>query len=144
MIPCWGQPWPEHLENNSIKLAIRTKRTQLVPDYHLQNPQFPFRSLLVIPMESEGKILGAIHFSAQQPQIYTQRGMWYAYLLALQLAGAIRNARRFEEINQVNQQLEKAYVHLDQAEKSRERLVDMLIHDLRNPVTATINFAEDC
>lgn len=130
----------ENNDESPIKLAIRTKRTQLLPDYRLQNSQFPFRSLLVIPMESEGKILGAIHFSAQQPQIYTQEDVRVAYLLALQLAGAIRNARRFEEINQVNQQLENAYIHLRQAEKSRDDLVHMLIHDLRNPVT-TINFS---
>jgi signal transduction histidine kinase len=59
-------------------------------------------------------------------------------LLAMQLAIAIRNARRFEEINGLYIELEQAYQALSRAERLRQDMTDMIVHDLRNPLSVIV------
>lgn len=117
-----------------IKTAIQTKQSQLIHQAtEIEN--FPYPSQISIPLQSEGEVLGTIQFANMQIALYTQEDLRIGYLLALQLAGAIRNARRFRESRQLYSQLEKAYASLRQAEQMRDDLTHMIIHDLRNPLS---------
>ncbi|MFN8495965.1 MAG: ATP-binding protein [Caldilineaceae bacterium] len=143
-VTLWGvapaeEIW-ERLPQNPVEMALRTKQTQVLPHCHTVDETFPFRSQIVIPMESAGEMVGALNFAARQAELYTQEDVRIAYLLALQLGNAIRNTQRFEEISQLYQQLETAYTNLRDAEKVRDELVHMVVDDLRNPLM-TINFS---
>lgn len=96
------------------------------------------RSQMIIPLESESEVLGTINFASRNPQAYTQEDIRIAYLLALQLSAAIRNARRFEEVNQLYLELQQAYADLRQLEGLRDELTHMIVHDLRNPLSSII------
>lgn len=143
-ITLWGvvpaeEIW-EGLPQNPVEVALQTKQTQILSNCDWADERFAFPSQLVIPMESGGERIGSLNFAARQGDLYTQEDVRIAYLLALQLAGAIRNTRRFAEMNELYQQLETAYTNLREAEKVRDELVHMVVHDLRNPLT-TINFS---
>ena len=143
-VTLWGvvpaeEIW-ERLPQNPVEMALRTKQTQVLAHCQQVDETFPFRSQIVIPLESAGEMVGALNFAARQAELYTQEDVRIAYLLALQLASAIRNTRRFAEMSQLYQQLETAYANLRDAEKVRDDLVHMVVHDLRNPLT-TINFS---
>ncbi|CAN5761865.1 hypothetical protein BH10CHL1_BH10CHL1_16500 [soil metagenome] len=123
-----------------VEQAINTKQSQLMLDDPAPTHALALRSQLIIPMESEGEILGTLQFASTQARAYNHEDLRIGYLLALQLTGAIRNARRFEEINLLYAQLEKAYAAVRGAEVARDQLLHMIVHDLRNPLT-TINFS---
>ena len=71
--------------------TIRSKQSQLARDSGAASENAHFRSQIVIPLESEGEVLGTINFAAKEAQAYTQEDLRIGYLLALQLVAAIRN-----------------------------------------------------
>ena len=128
------------LDMEVVDVAMRTKQSQLYFARASANHPLYFRSQLVIPMESEGEVLGTLQFANWQAQEYTQEDLRIGSMLALQLTGAIRNAMRFEEVNKLYRELESTYATLRQAEQMRDDLVHMIVHDLHNPLTV-INFS---
>lgn len=121
--------------------AIASRQSQLIRDSHdsrQTTPAYPFRSLIIIPLESENQALGTINFAAHAPHAYTQDDLRIGYLLALQLAAAIRNARRFTEV-------QRLYAGLRRAEQMRDDLTNMIVHDLANPlnvITGSLQLAQ--
>lgn len=115
--------------------AIRTRQSQLIQSAETASS---YTAQLIIPLESEQEVLGTINFAQRGTRPYTQEDLRVCYFLALQLAGAIRNAKRFREINLLYDQLEQAYGNLRQAEKLRDDLTHMVVHDLRNPLTVML------
>jgi len=120
---------------NFTEISIRTKQVQLICASAPCVYALPFESHIVIPMESEGEVLGTLHFASAQAHLYTQEDVRVGSLLALQLTGAIRNAKRFAQMNTLYTHLEQTYADLRQAEQMRDELVHMIVHDLRNPLT---------
>lgn len=127
-----------------IQKSLRTKQSQLVRDSGTaaEAKAARFRSQIIIPLESEGEVLGTINFAAHETQAYTQEDLRIGYLLALQLAAAIRNASRFAEINQLYSVLEEAYADLMRAEQLRQDMTHMIVHDLRNPLNVILGMVE--
>lgn len=109
-----------------VSRAIETRQPQLC--HHLP-------AQMVIPLESEQVVLGTINFVSQKVPRYTQDDIRIGYLLAVQLASAIRNARRFAKINQL-------YDELREAEQLRDSLMHMLVHDMRSPLSIILNYLD--
>ncbi|UBF24395.1 GAF domain-containing protein [Kovacikia minuta CCNUW1] len=65
-----------------------------------------YASGLIVPLENQRQIIGTINFATRQANAYTLDDSRIGYLLALQIAAAIQNAARFEELNQLYSQLE--------------------------------------
>ncbi|MDP2339835.1 MAG: PAS domain S-box protein [Deltaproteobacteria bacterium] len=80
------------------------------------------RSLLAVPLVSRGEILGAFAFLSSEPGRYGDRELWIAAEIANRAALAVDNARLYK-----TSQLAIA---------ARERVLGIVAHDLRNPLTA--------
>ena len=119
----------------AIAQAIATGQSQLILDSWTVTPEADFRSQMTIPMISEGDTLGTINFLLRGPNGYTQDDVRIAYLLALQLTSAIRNARRFTEVQRLNAQLENTLDDLRKLQAFQDDLSGMIVHDLRTPLT---------
>ncbi len=65
-----------------------------------------YASQIIIPLVSEGKVLGTIIFATTKSRSYNQEDVRIGYLLALQVSSAIRNAERFQEINRLYSELD--------------------------------------
>lgn len=139
--PTTEQEWLDPAESSSIRRAIQTRQSQLIREGGATD-HFPYQSQIIIPLESESEILGTINFACHRPLAYTQEDLRIGYLLALQLAAAIRNARRFTEVNQLYVKLEQVYADLQQAEIWRNDLTHMIVHDLRNPLSVILGNLE--
>jgi signal transduction histidine kinase len=118
-----------------IPQAIATEQSQLEADAWTRNPSAPFRSIMVIPMINEGEALGTINFMRRIPNGYTQDDIRIAYLMVLQVTSAIRNARRFAEVQRLNSQLEITLDNLRKLQAFQDDLSGMIVHDLRTPLT---------
>ncbi|MCI0646431.1 MAG: ATP-binding protein [Chloroflexi bacterium] len=131
-------------DSDPLAIAIRTRQPQLIQPAGKASTEktSAYTAQLIIPLESEDEVLGTINFAQGGPRPYNQEDLRVSYFLALQLAGAIRNAKRFREVNEVYAQLEQAYGDLRQAEKLRDDLTHMVVHDLRNPLTVMLGSLE--
>lgn len=123
-----------------LELVMTTKQSHLLQGRHL--PPSPYHSWLVMPIESENRLWGALLFGDHRPQHYTQEDLRIAHLVAMQLANAIRNAHHFAEISRLYAELAHAYTNLRRSEQLRDDMMRMVVHDLRNPLNV-INMSLD-
>ncbi len=93
-------------DDGPINKAFKTRQPQLIQEAAANAVLSPYASQIIIPLESEGKVLGTINFATTTPRAYTQEDLRIGYLLALQLSSAIRNAERFKEINRLYSELD--------------------------------------
>lgn len=113
-------------ENGPIKKAVKTAQPQLIHEGFGAGVLSNYASQIIIPLASEGQVLGTIIFATTKPHSYNQEDVRIGYLLALQVSSAIRNAERFQEIN-------KLYAELDaEKHKSDKLLLNVLPVDIAN------------
>lgn len=122
-----------------IRKAIETRQSQLIPKI---DGGTSFRSQIIIPLESENEVLGTLNFATWHERQYTHDDLRIVYLLALQLAAAIRNAFRFQEMHALYAQLETTYNNLRKVEQLRDDMTHMIVHDLRNPLSIMLSTVE--
>jgi len=107
-----GREYPPQtypLSAGPASIAIKEKRAILitedvdrVPGYLLGDPGDSTRSILVVPMIREGKVLGAISAQSYEPYAYTEEDQEILSLLAAQAAVALENARLVETTRQLS------------------------------------------
>jgi class 3 adenylate cyclase len=102
-----------------ISQTIQSRQPQIIQDSsnHFLSS---YPSGMVIPLESQQQVLGSINFATTKVKAYTYNDIRISYLFASQIATAICNAQRFEELNQLYAQL-----HLEKR-KSEELLLNIL------------------
>ncbi|MCB0063237.1 MAG: GAF domain-containing sensor histidine kinase [Caldilineaceae bacterium] len=128
---------PQRVENYALVLDQAAEQTA-DPAQHLASAPSElvshYGSWLAMPIESQSQVWGVMLFGHEEPNVYSTEDLRIAHLLAIQLANAIANAKRFTEVAELYAQLEHAYEDLQRAEELREDMIKMVIHDLRNPL----------
>jgi hypothetical protein len=94
-------------QNNSFHKALTTGQSQLIKEATPNEFLSQYTSQIILALETSKQILGVIIFGSTKPKAYNQEDLRIAYLLALQLSSAIRNASSFEELNLLNIAIEK-------------------------------------
>ncbi|MCB9150715.1 MAG: hypothetical protein H6641_18325 [Caldilineaceae bacterium] len=137
--------WDEFFEGTEAERKIQQEFVQRV--LQLRQPRLfdgertqglTHASQIIIPLESGNEVLGLIYFLSRQSHLYTLEDVRIGFLLGTQLAGAIRNAQRFHEINDLYAKLEDAYTNLQRVKQMQDDLTHMIVHDLRNPLVSII------
>jgi adenylate cyclase len=120
--------------------TLKTGQAQLIQENSTTGFLDRYQSAIVIPMEcdklgtacaSRTQILGTINFANTQPKTYNQEDLRIGYLLGVQLAAAIRNAERFEELNRLYLELEK------EKRKADRLLLNILPTDIASELKQT-------
>jgi signal transduction histidine kinase len=93
------------------------------------------RAILAVPMVREGRLLGCLGVTRNQPGDFTAETIEVLRTFATQSALAIQNARLFEEIADKSRQLEAASRH-------KSEFLANMSHELRTPLNAVIGFSE--
>jgi len=93
------------------------------------------RSLIGVPVMSEGIVAGAIVLGRLDVRPFSDREIELVESFADQAAIAIRNVRLFSEIQDKSQQLEVASRH-------KSEFLANMSHELRTPLNAIIGFSE--
>jgi diguanylate cyclase (GGDEF)-like protein len=96
----------------------------------------PTGSLLAMPLVHDGLVLGLLCVSHAQPGIYASADLHLMRQLGEQTAGALADARAFEDLENYRRHLEERVAartdDLQKANAEKERLIDMLReHSLR-------------
>jgi signal transduction histidine kinase len=94
-----------------------------------------YRALLVMPLLSRDKLMGALVVWRKAPGEFPQHSVDLLQTFAAQSVLAIQNARLFSEIEDKSRQLEQASVH-------KSQFLANMSHELRTPLNAIIGLTE--
>ncbi|MGB5959045.1 MAG: adenylate/guanylate cyclase domain-containing protein [Coleofasciculaceae cyanobacterium] len=121
------------LEDNPIGRAVKTGQPQLNPQDYLRSFPEVYTTQIIIALENENQVIGTINFGNISPHVYTQEDLRIAYLLALQVSGAIRNAKHFDEMNQLLEEMNQlnSQLHAERG-KTDELLLNILPRKIAN------------
>ena len=103
-------------------------------------------SELLLPLERGERVLGVLDLQSSRPARFSQEEIPVFQLLADQMAVALENARLYAEVTQFNQQLEEmvaartnelqtAYSHLEQLDKTKTDFITIASHEMLTPLT---------
>jgi signal transduction histidine kinase len=93
------------------------------------------RAILAVPMVREGRLIGCLGVTRNQPGEFPADTIELLRTFATQSALAIQNARLFHEIGDKSRQLEAASRH-------KSEFLANMSHELRTPLNAIIGFSE--
>jgi len=93
------------------------------------------RAILAVPMLREGRLMGCLGVTRNQPGQFPTETIELLHTFATQSALAIQNARLFHEIADKGRQLETASRH-------KSEFLANMSHELRTPLNAVIGFSE--
>jgi signal transduction histidine kinase len=93
------------------------------------------RAILAVPMAYEGRLIGSLGVTRNQPGEFPAETIDLLRTFATQSALAIQNARLFREIADKSRQLEAASRH-------KSEFLANMSHELRTPLNAIIGFSE--
>jgi signal transduction histidine kinase len=136
-----GHPVRQSLESGEPVLAAQVPRAFLESaaesPAHLEAlQQLGLSSLMVTPMVARGRILGAIAFiAADSRRVYGADDLALAKELAGRAALAVDNARLYESQRAARERAERAV-------KTRDEVLGIVAHDLRNPLSGIRMAAE--
>ncbi len=125
-------------DGHPIRRALALRQPQLVAELQTPGEDLTYRSMVVVPLVDGGRVLGALIFAARAPQAYGHQDVRIAGLMAQQVAVALGNAQRFAEVNRLYAELQRTYKELRRAERMRDDFTNMIVHDLRSPLTAVV------
>ena len=93
------------------------------------------RAVLAVPMVYEGRLVGSLGVTRNQPGDFPAETIELLRTFATQSALAIQNARLFREIEDKSRQLEVASQH-------KSEFLANMSHELRTPLNAILGFSE--
>lgn len=111
------------LEENPISRALKTGQPQLNPEDSTPTFLAAYPSQIIIPLESDRRIIGSLNFATTPPTTYTSDDLRIGYLLALQVSTAIQNAKRFEEMDLLLAEMNLLYSQLEQERRKSDSLL---------------------
>ena len=94
------------------------------------------KSLVGIPIHREGEVFGVLGMSWSEPRAFPPDELVFFGRVADQLALAIRAARLYGNLQQQLEALALEQRRRELADRDRSRLTAMLVHDMKNPLSA--------
>lgn len=123
---------------NPISRALKTGQPQLNPKDYTSTFLDGYPSQIIIPLESDRKVIGSINFGTMSPPEYTHEDLRIGYLLALPLSIALRNANHFEDMNRLFEEMHQLYSQLyAERRKSDELLLNILPQTIADELKQT-------
>ncbi len=124
------------VQTDNVGMVLQTGQSRLIqqtkPGMYLEQ----YASQIIVPLLSKGEVMGTIIFAASLPNAYKQDDLRIGYMLALQLASAIRNADHVQELNRVQAEMHIYTEELEASNRELDAYNHTIAHDLKSPLTS--------
>jgi PAS domain S-box-containing protein len=134
-------------ETEAFHLLVEAREVYVVPD-SLKESLHPgaaaslrrlgARSGIILPVLVNDEVVAGLGLTYTQPQTFPADLIGFLALVADQLALAIRAARLYESLAEKLKALAEEQRLRELADHDRQRLLSMLVHDLKNPLAAVL------
>jgi PAS domain S-box-containing protein len=94
-----------------------------------------FRTLLGVPLLVEGRLVGVLHVDSRSARRFTEDDVRLLELFAGRVAVAIDRGRLYEAERAARAEAEASLRIRAEAERMKDDLTNMVVHDLKNPVS---------
>ncbi|MGI8608221.1 MAG: hybrid sensor histidine kinase/response regulator [Candidatus Dormibacteria bacterium] len=135
--------------------TVQSNEMVNIPDA-LQDPRFKIvdparapRSMLLIPLSSPQRVIGAMTMARRQVQPFTDVEAALVRVIINQSAISIENARQYQEmqgqlgrIEELNANLEDANVQIKEVSRLKSEFLANMSHELRTPLNSILGFSE--
>jgi signal transduction histidine kinase len=122
----------------NVDYVLRSGRSFLTNEETIAPFLYGYASQMIIPLTSEGRVMGTINFAMVSPYVYSQEDLRIAYMLALQLSAAIRNAMNFEELTRKEAEVRQYAEELEALNYELDAYTHTIAHDLKSPLSGII------
>jgi signal transduction histidine kinase len=136
-----AQPLPDAEEDGSVGYTLRTGHPRLVLNAKNVGVFADYASQLIVPLKTEQEVIGTLNFVTTRQQAFTIEDLRIGYLLAFQLANAIRNSERFHELRQAQEALRQYSEELEVRNDELDAYSQIIAHDLKAPLNAIYGYA---
>jgi signal transduction histidine kinase/ActR/RegA family two-component response regulator len=127
----------------NIPDALQDSRFKIV------DPARAPRSMLLIPLSSPQRVIGAMTMARRQVQPFTDVEAALVRVIINQSAISIENARQYQEmqaqlgrIEELNANLEDANVQIKEVSRLKSEFLANMSHELRTPLNSILGFSE--
>jgi signal transduction histidine kinase len=118
-----------------------------VDDWREVANELGFRSLVALPLETPGGVLGTVTFYFTGSGALSSDARGLLQLVADQMAATVEKARLIEDLKATNAalqgtnaELEKQYAALVEARRLQDEFLSNVSHELRTPLTAVLGY----
>ncbi|MCP4540973.1 MAG: PAS domain S-box protein [Chloroflexi bacterium] len=130
----------EHREPTIISQSQTDPATRFIRDIMQSRG---IHCLMIIPLQARGQVIGIIAVATNQmDREFTSAEKKLAETIAGQVAGAIENARLFDEQQQAKEQALKAKRAAETANRAKSAFLANMSHELRTPLNAILGFTQ--
>lgn len=140
-------PVPLHSGKGIVAWALRRGQPVLVEDARVdrrfssvvdQHLDIETRAMMVTPLTTKDRILGAISVSSSQRAAYDRSDLNMLQAIASTMSIALDNARLYEDLKTLLREREETEARLIQSEKMAAlgRLIATITHEVNNPLQA--------
>ena len=149
-----GSAWQESevvpLKGTATEWVAKHKKLLVEPDLSVGKKfwtgehylKLGLRSIVYLPLMVRGKIFAGLSIASQRPNAYGERELSLLERVAAQISLPIENARLYQLEREQRQALDREVKALEREVKEKARLMDVVVHELRVPLTPTLSSAQ--
>ncbi len=100
------------------------------------------KSVAMVPLKSKNKVVGMMQIGSCKERIFSQEDLNLLHVIGNHVGIAINNANLYETIKHQLGQLEKKNSRLQELEQMKTSLVQMIVHDMKNPLLGMMGYTE--
>jgi K+-sensing histidine kinase KdpD len=100
------------------------------------------KSLVTVPLKSKHEIVGIMQVGSYQEGKFSREDMNLLDMFGNYIGIAVNNANLYETIKNNMIQLEKKNLKLMEIEQMKTDLVQLIVHDLKNPLMGIMGYTD--